>query len=208
MPATQKTDETSRLRRRADAERSIERILDAAVDAFGENSDANMAEIARRARVVRATIYVHFPTRAALIDAVTSRAMTEAIGLIEVAEPERGEPDEALRRVVAASWRSLGRYHPLVALNVSTHAPEQLHAKHGSLLDRLRPLIERGQRAGSFDTDVPADWHLAMIMAIIHTASCELNEGRIADDVAARALVTSVLGAVRMPVPTRRQPAE
>jgi AcrR family transcriptional regulator len=34
-----------------------------------------MAEIARRAGVVRATFYMHFATRGALIDAVTQRAM-------------------------------------------------------------------------------------------------------------------------------------
>ena len=37
------------------------RILDAAVDALASDPEANMAEIARRAGVVRATVPVHFP---------------------------------------------------------------------------------------------------------------------------------------------------
>ena len=77
MPASHQTAEGARPRRRADAERSIARILDAAVDALGEDQEASMAEIARRAGVVRATIYVHFPTREALLDAVTERALAE-----------------------------------------------------------------------------------------------------------------------------------
>lgn len=125
--------------------------------------------------------------------------MTEATRLIEQAEPGRGEPTEALARVVTASWRSLGRYHPLVALNVGAQTPEQLHAKHSSLLGRVRPLIERGQKAGAFRDDVPADWHLAMVMvmAIVHAGSSELSAGRVTDGgEAERALVASVLGAV------------
>ena len=57
--------------RRADAERSIARILEAAIDCLSADPDASMADIARHAGVVRATIYVHFPTRESLISAVT-----------------------------------------------------------------------------------------------------------------------------------------
>src|SRR5829696_2691670 len=94
-------------RRRADAERSIVRILDAAVEALAGDSEASMAEIARRAGVVRATIYVHFPTREALLEAVTQRAIAEVAEVIEATQPHRGEPADALARVVAASWQRL-----------------------------------------------------------------------------------------------------
>src|SRR5215207_11433218 len=156
-----RSTKTGRPRRRADAERSIARILDAAVDALGEDQDASMSEIARRAGVVRATIYVHFPTREALLDAVTERALAEAAAVITAAEPENGDPADALARVVAAAWRTLGRYHALIAINTGTQTHDELHHRHGSLLGTLLPLIERGQAAGELRTDVPAAWHLA-----------------------------------------------
>jgi AcrR family transcriptional regulator len=182
-------------RRRADAERSIARILDAALDALASDADASMAEIARRAGVVRATIYVHFPTREALIDAVTRGAMTEVSAVIDAAEPERGDATDALRRVVTSTWRELGRYHALVA--ITTQLPHtEVRSKHHAVLARLEPLIARGQRDGSFRSDVPAAWHLSMLMALIHAASAEVQTARIPDARAEAALVSTVLGAL------------
>jgi AcrR family transcriptional regulator len=199
MPASHQTAEGARPRRRADAERSIARILDAAVDALGDDQEASMAEIARRAGVVRATIYVHFPTREALLEAVTERALAEVAAIITEAEPERGEPADALARVVATAWRKLGRYHALVAINASTQTHDELRHRHGTVLGTLLPLIERGQAAGKFRTDVPAGWHLAMLMALIHAGSAELQARRVPEADAEAALVATVLGAIASP---------
>jgi TetR/AcrR family transcriptional repressor of mexCD-oprJ operon len=196
MPASHQTEKGARPRRRADAERSIARILDAAVGALGEDKDASMSEIARRAGVVRATIYVHFPTREALLDAVTERALAEVATVINAAEPERGDPADALARVVAATWRKLGPYHALVAINTDTQTPEELRHRHGSVLGRLLPLVERGQAEGVFRTDVPAGWHLSMLMALVHAGSGELQARRVPEADAEAALVATVLGAV------------
>jgi AcrR family transcriptional regulator len=191
-------------RRRADAERSIARILDAAVDALASDAEASMAEIARRAGVVRATVYVHFATREALLEAVTHRAIAEVAEVIEAAEPHRGDAAEALARVVAASWRRLGRYHALVAINTQHHGHAELRERHSSVLASLEPLIARGQADGTFRADVPAAWHLSMVMALIHAASGELGAERVTGTDAEAALVATVLGAVGAAPSTRR----
>jgi AcrR family transcriptional regulator len=198
MPPAHNPSPPSEPRRRADAERSVARILDAAVQALASDPEASMAEIARQAGVVRATIYVHFPTREALIDAVTERAIDEVTLVIEAAEPQRGEAADALRRVVTAAWRALGRFHALVAVN--TRLPQdELHRRHQPLLAMLEPLIERGQRDGTFRPEVPATWHLSMLLALVHAASAQIHAGHMAADEVEAAVVATVLGALCPP---------
>src|SRR3954463_3853764 len=105
------TDASAPKRRRADAERNISAITEAALEALASDPDVSMAEIARRAGVVRATIYMHFPTREALLDAVMEHATAQVPEAPRQAEPERGEPKEALERVLLATWRQLGQFH-------------------------------------------------------------------------------------------------
>src|SRR6478735_4670337 len=79
-----------------------------------------------------------------------------------------------LDAVVDARWQRLGRYHALVAINTQQHGQAELHQRHSSVLAALEPLIERGQADSTFRVDVPAAWHLSMVMALIHAASGEL----------------------------------
>jgi AcrR family transcriptional regulator len=182
--------------RRADAQRNLARILDAAVEELAEDRDASMTAIARRAGVVRATLYAHFPTREALVAAVTDRAIAESSAAIAAAEPEVGPPAAALERVVATAWRMLGRYHALVAINADL-GPERLRALHEPVLGLIGPLLERGRRGGAFAADVPLHWQLTVVLELIHAASREVSAGRLSDAVAERALLTSVAGALR-----------
>src|SRR5438477_5170195 len=134
------TTKSSR-RRRSDADRSVTAILDAALEALASDSDASMAEIARRAGVVRATIYAHFPTREALLDAVMEHATALVAQAIREAEPERGEPKEALKRVLIATWQQLSQFHSVLAININRLSTKELHRRHLPMTTQLVPLV-------------------------------------------------------------------
>jgi TetR/AcrR family transcriptional regulator, mexCD-oprJ operon repressor len=144
---------------------------------------------------VRATLYVHFPTREALIAKVTERAIPETTDVLRAAALEEGEPAEALTRVLTMAWRLLGRYHALVAIN-SRLDPVRLRALHEPVLTLLRPLLERGQAGGAFNLDLPVDWMLTVLLELIRAASREVTAGRLSDDAAECALLATVFGAL------------
>jgi AcrR family transcriptional regulator len=197
--AKQTTPPTTQRRRRSDADRSVAAILAASLDALASDPDASMAEIARRAGVVRATIYVHFPTREALLDAVMEHAVGQVAEATRGAEPTRGEPAEALERVLLATWDKLSNFHMLLAINTSRLSAKELHRRHLPVMTQFVPLIERGQADGVFRRDVPVSWHLAVIRALVHAASAELQSGRLSEAEVEATIVTTVLAAMRGP---------
>jgi AcrR family transcriptional regulator len=194
--ANKTTPASTQRRRRSDAERSVQAILAAALEALASDPDASMAEIARRAGVVRATIYVHFPTRESLLDAVMDHAVAEVAQATSDAEPQRGEPKEALERVLRATWQQLGRFHALLAINTSRLSAKELRRRHLPVTTQFAPLIERGQKEGVFRSDLPVSWHLAVIRAIVHTASSESQSGRISEAEVEAAMLTTAIAAI------------
>ncbi|WP_231500085.1 TetR/AcrR family transcriptional regulator [Saccharothrix sp. NRRL B-16314] len=82
---------------RADAQRNRDRLIETALAAFGhDGSDVTLESIAKRAGVGIGTLYRHFPTREALVEAVYR---TE-LGKLCDAAPELVRtlpPDEATR---------------------------------------------------------------------------------------------------------------
>ena len=69
-------------RQRSDARQSIAAVIDAAIRTLGDRPDASMDEIARAAGVTRQTVYAHFPSRDALIDAVVEAVDPDAGTLV------------------------------------------------------------------------------------------------------------------------------
>ncbi len=186
-------------RRRSDADRSVRAILEAALEALASDPDASMAEIARRAGVVRATIYAHFPTRESLLDAVMENAVAQVAEATRAAEPTRGEPQEALERVLRAAWQKLSSFHALLAINTARLSVKELHRRHLPVMTLFVPLIERGQKQGVFRGDVPVSWHLAVIRSLVHAASSELQSGRLSQPQVEQTVVSTVLAAMADP---------
>jgi AcrR family transcriptional regulator len=192
-------DHFSERRRRADAERSIAAIVEAAFDCFCADPGVTMSAIARAAGVGRVTLYAHFPTREALVDAVARRAVATAAAALDREAPDEGPAREALVRLAGPGWRVLDRCRHLAAAVARDLPPARHREVQDLVLDRIERLIVRGQHEGAFRVDVPRAWLAATIYGLMHVAAQEVDAGRLSQDQAGAVLQTTLLSAVVRP---------
>ncbi|MFB7617888.1 TetR/AcrR family transcriptional regulator [Kitasatospora sp. NPDC056181] len=189
--------------RRADAERSITAILDAALVCFGRSPDATMTEIAKAAGVGRVTLYGHFNSREAVLDALLERTLAEIDAAADTIGLETGPAAEALGRLLGTP-RLLERFSGLHAAAVRHLGPEDVRRRHDPVLQRLDHLIARGQDEGAFRRDLPRPWLITSIYALVHALIAEVEGGRVPAEGAAATLTATVLGLLAPYPPERR----
>jgi len=91
---------------RADARRNRERILKAARAVFGEQGiEAQIDDVAKRAKVGVGTVYRHYPTKEALRDALVRERFEEIAGYAE----EALRRDDAWEGFCELIWRAAER---------------------------------------------------------------------------------------------------
>jgi AcrR family transcriptional regulator len=141
---------------RADAQRNLTRVLDAAGEAFAEHGpDVSVDEIARRAGVGHATVFRRFPTKEALFAAVVEQRMQLVADAAEAALDQE-DPEGGLRDFfefvtgLHARDRCLGESFRLVA-----QVPAVLEQRRRTL-DAVGRLVERAQDAGILRADIAA----------------------------------------------------
>lgn len=157
---------------RADAQRNIDALLQAALAVFATSGvDAPVREIADKAGVGIGTLYRHFPQRSDLIAAVFRREIDACADAAPTLAAEH-EPFDAL-----AHW--MQRYAAFIAtkrglataLHSGNPAFEPLPAYFNQ---RLRPafrtLLESAAAAGAVRTDVDADDILGAVAGLCMTA--------------------------------------
>jgi AcrR family transcriptional regulator len=185
------TAQPRRRRQRSDARQSIAAVIDAATRTLGDRPDASVDEIARAAGVSRQTVYAHFPSREALIDAVIEQASAEFAGVIDALDLDHEPPAQALTRLLEAGWQIAARY-PFLWLQPAVD-PGKDADRHGQVLERMLAIVQRGQATGDFDASVPARWLLSASLALGRTAEDEVKAGRMTIEQATQAMHQGIL---------------
>jgi len=151
---------------RADAQRNIERLIAAAREAFAaDGANAPLDDIAKAAGVGSGTLYRHFPTRLALVEAVyrdsVERLCAEGERLT-AAEP----PAEALRDWLRGFVTVVSEKRGLAAALSDEGRASSLFAEcHGMIDATGSTLLDRAKDAGAIRADVPLGDILKMAKA-------------------------------------------
>jgi AcrR family transcriptional regulator len=157
---------------RRDAQRNRERILEVARQAFTRHgADASLDDIARQAAVGAGTLYRHFPTRDALIEAVY-RSEVEKLAAAERKFAETLSPFDALR-----TWMLLFVDHIAAkqiiapALNSVIGGPTRLYEGSRSLIQgAIDALVKRAIRSGDIRRDLDPFDLLRALIGVSHGA--------------------------------------
>lgn len=178
--------------KRADAVRNVELILDAAIVCLSRRHNATMGDIAREAGLGRVTLYGHFASRPALIDAVVARVIDRGEQTLAAVDLG-GDPREALSRLIHSSWELVDRSRSVIAAAEEELPPARIRELHDGPASRVESLIERGRSAGLFSTDMPTSWQVAVLHQVLHGAGAEIAAGRLDSMDAPDLIVKTVL---------------
>lgn len=143
---------------RADARRNRQHLLQVAMEAFAEHGvDVQMADIARRAGLAVGTVYRHFPTKEALVEAL----LHDRLGLVaQAAEAARAQADpwaalEGFIRQVTA----LQIEHRVLSEFIGGRIPAtpELAGRLGDTFDVFATLVTAAKQAGQLRADIEAN---------------------------------------------------
>jgi AcrR family transcriptional regulator len=158
---------------RADAQRNRERILEVAKEIFTRNgATASLDDIARQAGIGPGTLYRHFPTRDALIEAVY-RSEVEKLAAAEQRFAANLPPVEALR-----AWMLLFIDH-VSAKTLIIPAMDTVAGGSMRLIEGSRSLIhgafvasvKRAIVSGDLRSDVDPNDFVRALIGVFHTTA-------------------------------------
>jgi AcrR family transcriptional regulator len=160
--------------KRADARRNYDTVLAAAREAFAEGGESTaLEEIARRAGVGIGTLYRHFPSRQALLEALYVNEVEELAN--SATELEELDPWAALSaffdRLQSYLWTKRALATEL--LNYMDQNAPLFQTCRGSLFAAGEPLLKRAQDAGEVRRDIEFPEVLQMVMGITKIPAIE-----------------------------------
>jgi AcrR family transcriptional regulator len=160
-------------RPRTDAQRNRERVLEVAKAAFTRSgADASLDDIAKQAGVGPGTLYRHFPTRDALIEAVYHTEV-EKLAAAQLELSANLPPIEALRAWMMLFVDYIAAKHIIAsALNSVVGGPSRLYdSSRVKVAGAIDALVKAAKKSGDIRKDLDAFDLLRALIGVSNIAT-------------------------------------
>ncbi|WP_204358401.1 TetR/AcrR family transcriptional regulator [Streptosporangium sp. 'caverna'] len=180
---------------RADAERSIRAIMEAAEQLLSENPGATMEQIAEAAGVARTTIHRRFASREALVEIMTTSAWREIGAAVEAARPHTAPPLVAMHQATTNVLQIKSRWR--FALNHVNPLNEEAAGIEAALMETCDAVFLRAREAGILPPGTDLLWTRRVYLALLNETCDPTSEDSAEPDpdtLAARIIDTLLYG--------------
>ncbi|WP_205800907.1 TetR/AcrR family transcriptional regulator [Micromonospora thermarum] len=157
--------DTDRRRLRADAERSIRTIIEAAERMLTENPAATIEQIAESAGVARTTVHRRFASREALITSMTRAAWNQIAAAVAAARPATAPPLVALHQATANILNIKSRWRFALGQPTDDAATGEIQQEVFAACDLV---LQRAQQTGLIHPDADLAWARRVYLALIN----------------------------------------
>ncbi|WP_299536213.1 TetR/AcrR family transcriptional regulator [uncultured Streptomyces sp.] len=150
---------------RADAERSVRAIIEAAEGVLSKDPGASMEQIAAAAGVARTTIHRRFASRQSLIDALAASAARQLARAVEDGRPDTAPPLVALHRITANVLEVKSAW--AFALELPADPGSEAAAVHEDIGRTCISVLERARADGLVDEAADLLWLRRVYYALL-----------------------------------------
>ncbi len=154
-----------------------EELLLNLVNALADQPRASMGQLASIVGLSRATLCRHFPTREAMMQAMSEAGITSAEQAIARAHPSEGTAKDAIKRLIE-ELLPIAELYAYVDQQMQTDATTETRVQ--PLRSSLIALFQQWQGSGALRVDLPAAWLLESMFALLRSAAAMIRSGRLA----------------------------
>ncbi|SFC58438.1 TetR/AcrR family transcriptional regulator [Pseudoalteromonas denitrificans] len=179
------------------ASRSRQALLDAGIQAFLQNPNASLTEVATFAGVGRATLYRHFETREQLIQEMAKESLIQIDKAMAPIYEKNLKGSFAIKAMFEVSMPVADRFHFLLSLWNIANEDTKVREIYDRQLNEINTLVEQGKRAGEIKSDMTTTWIVTLIDCLIYAGWWSIKDGHLDAKSASELAIASLFGGIQ-----------